>query len=54
MSAEFHEILQTIADSIYFTTDPEKACLYLPSIDLLNQNSLRLKGTAQALQSLPR
>ena len=54
MSNEFHEVLQTVADSIYFTTNPEKACLFLPSIDLLNQYTLKLKETGQALASLPR
>ncbi|XP_014661845.1 PREDICTED: exostosin-2-like [Priapulus caudatus] len=53
ISREFHEILTTIAESEYFTTDPNKACIFVPSIDMLNQNNLRLRETAQALQSLP-
>lgn len=54
LSQEFSEILQTVADSVYYTSEPQRACLFLPSVDLLNQNSLRLGETAQILASLPR
>jgi len=54
MSREFQEILQTVSDSIYYTSDPDRACLFLPSIDLLNQNNLRIRETGQVLASLPR
>ena len=54
LSKEFHEVLQTVMDSIYYTNDPEKACLFLPPLDLLNQNNIRLKETSKILASLPR
>ena len=54
MSKEFGEVIQTVADSIYYTSDPERACLFLPPIDLLNQNNLVLEKTSQILASLPR
>lgn len=53
-STEFMEILQTVMDSIYFTPDPERACVFLPPIDLLNQNNIRLEETSRILASLPR
>ena len=52
ISREFSDIVKTVADSVYYTTDAEKACLFLPPIDLLNQNSIRLRETAQILASL--
>ncbi|XP_046360738.2 exostosin-2-like isoform X2 [Haliotis rufescens] len=51
-SKEFEEILQAVADSPYYTDDPETACLFIPSIDLLNQNSLRLGDVNRVLASL--
>lgn len=38
MSREFEEILRIIHDSSYFTSNPETACIFVPSVDLLNQN----------------
>ena len=52
ISREFYEILSAIMQSPYYTSDPQKCCLYIPSVDLLNQNKLRLKETSQALASL--
>ncbi len=54
MSREFSEIVQTVMDSIYYTTNPDRACLFLPTIDLLNQNNIRLEETSRVLASLPR
>ncbi|ELU10993.1 hypothetical protein CAPTEDRAFT_157657 [Capitella teleta] len=51
-SQEFSELLQTVADSVYYTSEPDRACLFLPPLDLLNQNNLRLKESAQILTSL--
>lgn len=53
MSKEFYFMLKTIVDSKYYTTNPSEACLFVPSIDMLNQNRLNLKLVQQALQSLP-
>lgn len=53
ISKEFQEVLQTIADSPYYTDDPETACLYVPSLDLLNQNNVRIEEIGQVLKTLP-
>lgn len=53
ISQEYEEILQAVADSHFYTSDPETACIFLPSIDLLNQNKLRLEELGQVLASLP-
>lgn len=52
-SSEFIEILNTISESPYYVSDPTKACIFIPSIDLLNQNTVRLKETSQVLTTLP-
>jgi len=52
ISKEFFELLQAILDSPFYTDEPETACLFVPSIDLLNQNNLRLKEIGQVLASL--
>nr|XP_025121979.1 exostosin-2 isoform X3 [Bubalus bubalis] len=54
ISREYNELLTAISDSDYYTDDITRACLFVPSIDLLNQNSLRVKETAQALAQLSR
>ena len=51
---EFQEIVETVIDSEYYTNDPDKACLFLPNVDLLNQNNIRLDDTARILASLSR
>lgn len=53
LSKEFYEMLEAIADSPYYINDPEMACLIVPSVDLLNQNSIRLREVGQILASLP-
>jgi glucuronyl/N-acetylglucosaminyl transferase EXT2 len=53
MSREYFTILKTIVNSKYYTSNPEEACILIPSIDTLNQNRLRLKETSQALGLLP-
>ena len=54
VSKEFLEILQTVMDSIYFSPDPDRACIFLPPIDLLNQNKIRLQESSRILATLPR
>ncbi|CAG9787642.1 unnamed protein product [Diatraea saccharalis] len=51
-SKEFYIILDTIRHSKYYTPDPEEACLLVPSIDTLNQNSFSSEYVGRALQSL--
>ncbi|XP_063236290.1 exostosin-2 isoform X2 [Bacillus rossius redtenbacheri] len=52
MSREYHEVLRTVVDSHYYTPDPDKACVFVPSIDTLNQNRFRVHETSQALAGL--
>ncbi|KAG2462730.1 EXT2 protein, partial [Polypterus senegalus] len=54
LSREYNELLSAISDSDFYTDDINRACLLIPSIDVLNQNSLRIRETAQALAQLPR
>lgn len=53
MSKEFYQLLKTITESKYYTPNPLEACLFVVSIDTLNQNRFRAKETSQALASLP-
>ncbi|RZF37962.1 hypothetical protein LSTR_LSTR005462 [Laodelphax striatellus] len=53
MSKEFFGILQAVVKSRYYTPNPEEACLFVPSIDTLNQNRFNVKKTSQALSMLP-
>ncbi|KAH9508938.1 Exostosin-2 [Bulinus truncatus] len=52
MSKEFQEILRVISHSPFYSKDPEKACLFIPSIDLLNQNLFNTHQVSQILASL--
>ncbi|XP_071941883.1 exostosin-2-like [Antedon mediterranea] len=54
LSKEFHEVLTTIASSSFYTAEPERACLFIPSIDMLSQNTLRTHENGQVLAQLPR
>lgn len=54
LSREYNDLLSAISDSDFYTDDVTRACLFVPSIDVLNQNSLRVKETAQALAMLAR
>lgn len=54
MSKEFYEIIEAVVESPFYTLDPTTACLFVPIVDVLNQNKVRLKETSQALASLER
>lgn len=54
LSREYNDLLSAISDSDFYTDDVTRACLFIPSIDVLNQNSLRVRETAQALAMLGR
>uniref|UniRef100_A0A8C4NS50 Exostosin glycosyltransferase 2 n=1 Tax=Dicentrarchus labrax TaxID=13489 RepID=A0A8C4NS50_DICLA len=54
LSREYNDLLSAISDSDFYTDDVTRACLFIPSVDVLNQNSLRIRETAQALAMLPR
>ncbi|XP_046643245.1 exostosin-2-like [Daphnia pulicaria] len=53
ITSEFYNILKAITKSMYFTSNPNEACLFIPTIDLLNQNRIRPKDVGKALSSLP-
>ena len=49
ISKEFYEFIETIVNSEYYTSNPEEACIFIPTVDLLNENSLRKDKIAQIL-----
>lgn len=53
LSKEYFALLKAIVGSKYYTPHSEKACVFIPSIDTLNQNKINLKQTSQALAKLP-
>lgn len=54
ISREFYDILIAISESQFFTPDPDKACIFVPPLDLLNQNSMNVEKVGQILAQLPR
>ena len=52
ISKEFYEFLETVVNSKYYTSNPEDACIFIPSIDVLNENNLRKDKIAEALAML--
>lgn len=52
ITKEFYQILNTIISSKFYTPNPYEACIFIPSIDTLNQNRLRLQEVSQALKAL--
>ncbi|CAH0552853.1 unnamed protein product [Brassicogethes aeneus] len=53
MSKEYYQLLEAVINSKYYTANPNKACILIPSIDTLNQGRLRSNLTSKALNSLP-
>lgn len=53
LSREFYRIVQTVVDSPYYTANPNEACLFLPTLDTLNQNRIDTTLVGKALASLP-
>lgn len=53
MTREFYQILSTIINSKFYTPNPHEACIFVPSIDTLNQNRLKSQEVSRALKSLP-
>nr|CAG4649959.1 EOG090X01LY [Sida crystallina] len=53
MTQEFYDLVQAILTSKYYTPDPSQACVFIPMIDLLNQNRIRTKDVGKALTTLP-
>uniref|UniRef100_A0AAG5DJ14 Exostosin-2 n=1 Tax=Anopheles atroparvus TaxID=41427 RepID=A0AAG5DJ14_ANOAO len=53
LSKEFHTILKTVVNSPYYTSNPNEACLFMPTLDTLNQNRIDTTLVGKALASLP-
>lgn len=53
LSQEFFEVLKIIIESPFYTADPKEACIFVPSIDILNLNKAKDGLVAKALASLP-
>ncbi|XP_052872324.1 exostosin-2 [Anopheles cruzii] len=53
LSREFFTIVKTVVNSPYYTANPNEACLFLPTIDTLNQNRMDTNLVGKALASLP-
>lgn len=51
-SREFVELLDAVRRSPYYEPDPKKACLFLPSIDTLNEERLNAADVSAVLASL--
>lgn len=52
LSRDFHRVLRAIRESVYYTPDPHEACVFVPSVDLLNQNRVDVEAAGKALASL--
>jgi glucuronyl/N-acetylglucosaminyl transferase EXT2 len=52
ITKEFYKILKTIIASPYYTPNPHEACIFVPSIDLLNQNLIDKSLIGKALATL--
>lgn len=53
MSKEFFEILRAIIESPFYTANPKDACIFIPTIDILNLNNIKDSLVVKALASLP-
>ncbi|KAF5286151.1 hypothetical protein FQR65_LT12909 [Abscondita terminalis] len=53
MSKQYYMILESIIESKYYTANPQEACLFVPSIDTLNQERIQPGIISKAFQSLP-
>ncbi|CAG2167283.1 unnamed protein product [Oppiella nova] len=53
ISRQYRELLEAIITSPYYTDKPEKACLFVPNIDLLNQLTVNSHQISLLLSSLP-
>ena len=53
ISKEFYEIYASIASSRYYVSSSKEACLFIPPIDLLNEERLDIDKVSHVLASLP-
>lgn len=52
-SKEYRAILSAIRTSVFYQPDPAKACVFVPSLDTLNQRGMDISLMAAMLASLP-
>lgn len=53
ISKEFFSLLNAVIKSKYYTANPDEACIFIPSIDTLNQERIRHNVTSKVLKILP-
>ena len=54
ISNEYSEILNIIRQSVYYEPLPNKACIFIPSLDTLNERNLNSSVISELLLNLPR
>ena len=52
-SREYNDILETIISSEYYQPLPYKACVFVPSVDTLNQQRMNVSLISNILHGLP-
>jgi len=52
LSTEFSAMLESLYSSDYYTADPNEACIFVPSLDLLNSEDLNPGAVGRVLHSL--
>lgn len=53
LTQEYYYMLEAITNSEYYTPNPKDACIFVPSIDMLNQIIINEPLVGQALNTLP-
>ncbi|KAL3277943.1 hypothetical protein HHI36_013284 [Cryptolaemus montrouzieri] len=52
-SKEYFDLIKAILNSKYYTVNPNEACIFVSTIDTLNQDKININVTSAALHSLP-
>lgn len=52
-SREYYQLIKEVRGSPFYVSDPSTACIYIPTIDTLDQKTLLTDEASQALESLP-
>lgn len=53
VSQEYEELLEAVRGSRYYESDPTQACVFIPSVDMLRQETVNAKVMEMVLNSLP-
>lgn len=53
ISREYYNLIKGIVNSKYYTANPEEACIFIPSLDTLNEERLNVNITSRVLNQLP-